>query len=477
MRLPVAPVILALAAVAAGLPAAEPGAARRVMRIDLHGKAITPVTERFVTKAIRTAGEKDMTAVVLVLDTPGGLVDATRGIVKSILGSRVPVVVYVAPAGARAASAGTFITMAGHVAAMAPGTTIGAAHPVSIGGLPGTPSPSQPRDQEKPQGNQEPVSTPVEQKTLNDTVSWARSLAEMRGRNAEWMAEAVRSSVSVSASDALEQNVVDLIAEDFPALLRAVDQRQVRTASGEARLQTAGVDVVVERMWWGERFLAALASPTLAFLLLVFGIYGVIFELYTPGWGVPGTVGVVCLMLCFFALAILPTNFVGLALLLLAMGMLVAEAFVASYGLLTLGGVVCLVTGGLMLVDSPAGFMRVSLWALIPVTAAVLLVSLLLVTRIVRAQRLPAALEQTTAANPARAVEEFAGTVGRYKGVVRFHGELWNAESPHPVQAGQDVRVVRRDGLLLQVSPGTEPPVIAIGGKRRQTAQAEGGTA
>lgn len=460
--------VVSILLITAATLAAAPG---RVLRIDLRNEAITPVTEQFVTGAIRSANEQGMSAVVLVLDTPGGLVDSTREMVKAILQSPVPVVVYVAPAGARAASAGTFITMAAHVAAMAPGTTIGAAHPVSVGGLPGVPSEPAPKDAGKDES--EPGAggaSPMEQKVLNDTVSWARSLAELRGRNAEWMARAVKESTSVSAGEALKENVVDLLADDFASLLQKLQGRDVRTAGGSVTLQTANMQVVTVQMWWGQRFLAALANPTLAFLLLIFGIYGIIFELYTPGWGVPGTIGLICLLLGFFSLAILPTNYVGLALVVIALGLLVAEVFVTSYGLLTLGGVICLITGGLMLVNSPEGFMRVSLLALIPVAAAILAVTLFLMTGVARTQRLPVAMEQVAMGALARVEGEFACADGQHKGFVRVHGELWMATSQTPVSAGQTVTILSRNGLLLQVEPVPEPPAAKIGPVFRRTA-------
>jgi len=460
--------MLAIAAAGVGLFSQET-AAPRVLRLDLQDAAITPVTERFVVKAIRDAEAQGMKAVVLVLDTPGGLVDSTRGIVKSILASPVPIVVYVAPGGARAASAGTFITMAAHVAAMAPGTTIGAAHPVAVGGLPGVPS--EPPAKENEKAPAERTSSPMEQKVLNDTVSWARALAELRGRNAEWMAKAVKDSASVAASEALREGVIDLMAPDVASLLQQVHGREVVAGGKPVKLETASAAVTAVEMWWGEQFLAALANPTIAFLLLIFGIYGVIFELYTPGWGVPGTVGLVCLMLGFFSLAILPTNMAGLALMVLALGMLAAEIFVTSYGLLTLGGVICLVTGGLLLVDSPEGFMRVSLSALVPVAGAIAVISAFLMTGVARTQRLPGSMLEASTGTVANAAEEFRSVPGGFEGFVRFHGELWKAVSPIPVGPGQPVRIIRRSGLLLEVTPATEQTVVEIGGsKRRQTA-------
>lgn len=434
-----------------------------VVKVQLRNEAITPVTARFIIRAIRHAEEQRAAALVIMLDTPGGLVDSTREMVGGILQSRVPVVVYVAPAGARAASAGVFITMAGHVAAMAPGTTIGAAHPVQIGGLPGSP-PQQPERQteEKKDGETQPrTTTPMEDKIVNDTVAWARAMAELRGRNADWAARAVKESISAPASEALKENAVDLIAEDINDLLGKIDGREISLIDSKLKLQVAGADVRAHEMWWGERVLALLANPTIAFLLLIFGFYGILFELYTPGWGVGGTVGVICLILGFFALSVLPINYVGLALIAIALTMFVAEAFVPSYGFLTLGGVICLILGGVMLVDSPAGFMRISLWMLVPVALATAAITVFLVGSIVKSQRTPVrtgseAMDQAEAT----ADEDFVAEGSRYRGRVLTHGELWSAVSDVPVRAGDALQVSRRDGLTLYVQPAEQPATV-----------------
>jgi membrane-bound serine protease (ClpP class) len=310
-----------------------------VVTVRLNGETISPVTARFITRAIQHAEEARAMCLVVVLDTPGGLVDSTREMVKGILRSSVPVVVYVAPSGARAASAGVFITMAAHVAAMAPGTNIGAAHPVQIGGLPGRPSEEPEPAKQSKDGKPAPrPAAAMEEKIVNDTVAWARSLAELRGRNAEWITRAVRESASASASEAVKEGVVELIADDVPDLLRKIDGRQVALTQGVVTLETANSDVRNREMWWGERLLAILANPTLALLLLMLGFYGVLFELYTPGWGIPGTIGAICLVLGFFALAVLPINVVGLVLIGIALALFVAEVFVTSFGVLTMGG-------------------------------------------------------------------------------------------------------------------------------------------
>lgn len=457
-----------------------------VLKIQLANEAITPVTARFIIQAIKRAEQEQAAALVLMLDTPGGLVDSTRQIVGAILQSRVPVVVYVAPSGARAASAGVFITMAGHVAAMAPGTTIGAAHPVQVGGgfpgVPQSPPPEQspqPRQSERPgerQGEEkqserqkdpqaEPRSratSPMEDKILNDTVAWARALAEMRGRNADWAARAVKESISAPASEALKEKAVDLIAEDLQALLAEIDGREVALPEGRVKLHVADAEIRSHQMWWGEQLLSALANPTLAFLLLMFGFYGILFELYTPGWGASGTVGVICIVLGFFALAVLPINYVGLVLIVIALAMFLAEAFVVSYGFLTLGGIICLVMGGLMLVDSPVGFMRIPVWMLVGTAMATAGITFFLVGSILRARRAPVQTgAETLSSWTAAADEEFRKEGEIYRGRVLAHGELWSAVSRSPITARQRVEIESRQGLTLNVRParssGNEP--------------------
>jgi membrane-bound serine protease (ClpP class) len=398
-----------------------------------------------------------------VIDTPGGLVDSTRSVVKEILRSEVPVVVYVAPSGARAASAGVFITLASHVAAMAPGTNIGAAHPVAIGGLPisppATPAPQgKPQEAEKEDDTRQPTS-PMEGKIVNDTTAWARALAELRGRNAEWAERAVRESLSVSASEAVRERVVDFEAQDLSDLLAQLDGREVRLPHGTVRLGTAGAPVRTHEMWWGERILAVIANPNMAFLLIIFGFYGILFELYSPGWGVAGTLGIVCLVLGFFALAVLPINYVGLVLVLLALAMFAAEAKVTSHGALALGGTACLVLGGLMLVDSPVGFLRVSFAVVAPVAAATALITFFLMSRIVKAHRarVQTGSEELLGAE-AVAFDQFSQSDQGFSGTVRTHGEFWKATSAEPIAAGEVVQIEGRDGLTLRVRLAARQP-------------------
>jgi membrane-bound serine protease (ClpP class) len=433
-----------------------------VLQARLDNEAITPATARYLHRAIQQAQDQGAQCLVIMLDTPGGLVDSTRAIVKDILGSRVCVVVYVAPSSARAASAGVFITFSAHVAAMAPGTTIGAAHPVQLGGLPIGTQPSAPEGEEPESSEQKKSSaekpkaprTPMEEKIVNDTAAWARALAALRGRNEDWAEQAVRESVSVTDAVALKERVIDLVADDVPALLAAIDGREVALAHRSVTLHTAGAEIRNVDMWWGERLLAALSNPNVAFLLLIFGFYGILFELYTPGWGVAGTLGVVCLALAFFGLAVLPVNYVGLLLIALALGLFVAEVFVTSFGALTLAGVICLALGGVMLVDSPVGFLRVSMSVVAPVAAATALITVFLVGGIIRAHR-KRVLTGSEALLGAEAVaqEPFSGAEGRYHGMVRAHGELWRAQCSAPVEAGDVLHVRDRRGLTLLVEP------------------------
>jgi len=447
----------------AGEPPASP-----VFHVRLDGDAISPVTARFLLRVIRTAESEGAGCLVVSLDTPGGLVDSTRVIVKSILAARVPIVVFVPPGG-RAASAGVFLVLASHVAAMAPGSNVGAAHPVQLGGLPIAP-PEAPKEPPVPGGDEggkgtAPGGQVMEEKVVNDTTAWARSLAETRGRNADWAEAAVRESRSASAEEAAREGVVDLVARDLGDLLAKIDGREVVTAAGRVRLRTVGVEVREIEMWWGEAILALLSNPNLAFLLLVFGFYGILFELSHPGWGVAGTLGVVCLVLAFFALAVLPVNYVGLVLIVVALAMFVAEAFVTSFGALTLGGVVCLVLGGLMLVESPGGFLRVSVEVVVPVAIATAAITVFLVSRIVRAHRSPVQTgSEGLVGVEAVAVETFvAEGTGRFRGMVRVHGEYWRARAGSALAAGESVRVRGRDGLVLlvEVAEGTGESGVA----------------
>jgi membrane-bound serine protease (ClpP class) len=435
-------------------------AAPIVVHARLDDQVISPVTARFLKRALREAQQLEAECLVIELNTPGGLLASTQEMVTTILASEVPVVVYVSPAGGRAASAGLFITLASHIAAMAPGTHIGAAHPVSLPGFLPTSPPSSP----KPSGgeseeDERDVPSVMEQKVISDTRAWVRSLAKLRGRDAAWAELAVTESRAIIASEALEQGVIDLIASDVDDLLAQIDGREVEVPRRTVRLRTSDADIRTFEMWWGESVLAVIANPTVAYLLLILGFYGILFEIYTPGWGVGGTLGVLCLLVGFFALAILPVNYAGLALILLAMGLFIAEAFVASFGLLTLGGCVCLILGGLMLIDSPAGFTRISWTVVVPVALATALITLFLVTRVISAHRRQVQTgSEGMLGQRAITKEPFRGGEGEYRGTVFLHGEYWQAVCTTPLDSDQQVDVTNREGLTLTVRPSESAP-------------------
>lgn len=412
-------------------------------RLVIDG-AITPASADLLRDAVADAEAEDAAALLVILDTPGGLIESTRSIVKQVLGSEVPVVVYVAPEGARAGSAGVFLTLAAHVAAMAPGTNIGAAHPVSAGGgdIGGG-------AQESEGGREE-----LERKVVNDAAAFARSIAERRGRNAEWAARAVTESVSIPATQAVRERVIDLVAANESELLQAIDGRQVRLASGDAALRTAGARVVEVERGWRYAVLDVIASPNVAFVLMILGMYGLFFELANPGAIVPGVIGGISLLLALFAFQALPVNHVGLLLLLLALVLFLAEIKVVSHGILTIGGAVAFVLGATMLFESPESALRVSWGVIVPALA---------VTVGFFGFALAAALKARRAA-PTTGSE---GLIGRtavvrapferdaaspdFRGKVMVHGELWNAIADAPVPRGAPVEVLGADGLTLRV--------------------------
>ncbi len=435
----------------------EPASSAAVLRIQLENEAITPVVAQFLERGIREAEEQRAQCLVVELSTPGGYLDATERIVTTMYDSPVPIVVYVSPSGARAASAGVFVTMAAHVAAMAPATHIGAAHPVQLGmptEFPGTREPAS-DDDGKPSEASAPTSV-MEQKILNDTVARARAIAEYRGRNAEWATAAVAENRVDIAKDALEEGVVDFIAKDVNDLLDQIDGRSVTVKRGgieqTVQLHTKASQIRTLEMWWGEKLLAVISNPNVAMLLMMFGIYGILYELYSPGWGVSGTLGVVSLVLAFFGLSVLPINHAGLALVAVALALFAAEAFATSYGALTVGGIACLILGGTMLVDTPHEFLRVSQSVLVPIAVATGLIVAFLVSSVVKAQR---GRVQTGGEGLigmlGTAPEEFLPQHDHYEGQVFVRGEIWRAVSSQPITSKQEIEVKDRQGLTLTV--------------------------
>lgn len=427
---------------------------------------IGPATSDFFVRQLRAAEESDARLVVVRIDTPGGLETAMRDMVQAILAADVPVVTFVAPSGARAASAGTFLVYASHVAAMAPATNLGAATPVQIGGPSGdsapTPAPREPTDGAgtKDKGRaKEPdaASAPhdgsaMERKAVNDAVAYIRGLAELRGRNADWAEQAVREGVSLSANAAREAKVVDLVATDLPELLRAIDGRVVKLQSREVTLRTEGIVLREVQPDWRTELLQLITNPNVAYLLMLIGIYGLLLEGYNPGSVLPGVVGAISLLLALFAFQVLSVNYAGLALIALGVLLIVAESFVPSFGTLGLGGIVAFVIGSVMLLDSDVPGFRVA-WQLIATMGfAGSLLLLGIVSFAVRARRRPVMSgREALLREPAEAVEGF-----ERHGLVRVRGELWNAVSHAPVRSGQRLRIVRVDGLTLEVEPAPE---------------------
>lgn len=435
----------------AAAPAADPlvpTPGGEALVIDVEG-AIGPATSAFVERAIARAASSGARVLVLRMDTPGGLDTAMRAIVKAILASPVAVVGYVAPGGARAASAGTYILYACHVAAMAPGTNLGAATPVQIGGLPGIePEPKKPTEGEA-SAPEKASGDASKDKLVNDAAAYLRGLAQLHGRNAEWAERAVRGAASLPAEEALQLGVVDLIAPDLEALLGAIDGRLVRTTAGEVRLATGGVTTTLLTPDWRTRLLGIIANPNVAYILLLIGIYGLIYEFSNPGTVLPGIVGAVSLVLALYAFQLLPVNYAGVALMLLGLALMIAEAFMPSFGALGVGGIAAFVVGSLILVDTevPGFGLSVPLVLSFALTSTLLLV--VVIGMAIRSRR------RAVVSGP----EQLLGAVGEAlggfpnDGSVHLRGEIWSARSTVPVKPGQKVRVLGREGLTLVVSP------------------------
>jgi membrane-bound serine protease (ClpP class) len=413
--------------------------------------AIGPATSRYFERGLEAAEARGSRLVILQIDTPGGLDTSMRDIIRAILASSIPVVSYVAPSGARAASAGTYILYASHIAAMAPATNVGAATPVSIGGEEspapaGAPTGAAAKDQHA--AAPEP-GTPMERKVVNDAAAYLHGLAELRGRNVDWAEEAVRKAASLSASDALKEHVIDLIARDIPDLLAQINGREVRLANRPVKLATVGLTVERVDPDWRTKLLSVITHPTIAYGLLLVGLYGLLLEGYNPGVMFPGVIGVISLMLALFALQILSVNYAGLALVVLGVGMIIAEFHVPAFGSLGLGGLVAFVVGSIILFDTETPGMAIG----VPLIAGVATVGGLAVLAIAflgaRAQRRPVVTgERVMVGQSAEVVENF-----NEKGQVRYAGELWNASTATPLRIGQQVRIVKVEGLALWVEP------------------------
>ena len=389
---------------------------------------INPATAGYITKGIDKAEKEGASCLVLQMDTPGGLMESMRSIVKRILTAQIPIIVYVAPSGSRAGSAGVFITMAAHIAAMAPGTNIGAAHPVQLG---------------------EKMDDKMEAKILNDSVAYIKTIAKQRGRNEQWAEQAVRESVSVKEDEALKLGVIDLVSPSLDDLLSRIDGRRVEISPGNVIvLKVKGAETKHLKMSFRDQLLSIISNPNIAYILLMLGIYGLFFELANPGVILPGVIGGICIILAFFALQMLPINYAGIALILLGIILFIAEVKITSYGLLSVAGVISLLLGSIMLIDSPAEFLRISfvkfILPVVVVSAAFFLFALIMVVRAHRRR-------------PTTGREGLVGRIGvatidlKPEGVVEIRGELWNAVAEEEIKAGEKVQVKEMDGMKVRV--------------------------
>jgi membrane-bound serine protease (ClpP class) len=428
-------------------------AVERAVVLEIDG-VIGPALADYVVRAIHDMKPSDTRLVILRMNTPGGLDTSMREIIRMILSSPIPVATYVAPSGARAASAGTYITYASAIAAMAPGTNLGAATPIRLGGLPGLPggAPEQPAEKKNHDkagdDNRAPADTET-RKAVNDAVAYIRSLAELHVRNAEWAAEAVRSAVSLPASEALKLHVIDVIADDITDLLRKIDGRTVMIDGKSQPLATAGLAIVAIAPNWRTDLLAAVTNPNVAFILLLLGVYGLIFEFLNPGMVAPGLVGGISLLVGLFALNMLPINYAGAALVLLGIGLMVAEAHIGSFGVIGVGGIVAFVIGAIMMFPSGAPGFHLSLSVVAAATVVTAAFFLLALTLLLRSRRRPV----VTGREALIGAEGEAVAWHYEEGRVRVKGEIWRARAAGPLHPGARVRVIDRDGLVLVVEP------------------------
>ena len=399
---------------------------KHVNVIEING-VINPVAAKFITEAIDQSEEDGAECLIIQMDTPGGLMDSMRAIVKKLLSARVPTVVYVSPPGARAASAGVFITMAAHIAAMAPSTNIGAAHPVTLGG--------------------QKENKAMMEKVVNDAVAQIKGIAKKRGRNVKWAEKAVRKSVSITEGEALKLKVINLVASDLDSLLAKIDGRKVKIDSQTKVLATKGTSINRRQMGWRYRLLDIISNPTIAYIMLMLGIYGIFFELSNPGAILPGVVGAIFLILAFFALHMLPINYAGLALILLGIILFIAEVKIISYGMLSVGGAVCMLLGSIMLAENLPEYMKISKGVIYPAVFVSAAFFVFAVTMAIRART----------KKPTTGVEGLIGEVGLSEslldpeGTVSIHGELWRAECDERIEKGERLKVVDVKNLKLKI--------------------------
>jgi membrane-bound serine protease (ClpP class) len=425
--------------------------------------AISPGSADYIVRGLKSAANDHAELVVLKMDTPGGLDTSMRQIIKQIIASPVPVAAFVAPEGARAASAGTYILYASHIAAMAPATNLGAATPVNIGigGIGGQPQPDKQQQddgKDKSKGTSKdksplggvmpsPGST-LEHKQINDASAYIRSLAQKRGRNAEWAERAVREAVSLSADEALKINVIDVIARDVPELLKKLDGRKVNVLGAERTLELKDARIVATEPDWSSRLLSVIADPSIAYLLLLGGMFGLFFEFSNPGFVLPGVVGAISLLLALFALQMLPVNYAGLALIILGIAFMIAEVFIPSFGVVGIGGVIAFVIGSVMLIDTDIPGFGIPWSVIVPVGITSALFIFFVGGMALKARNRPVVSgSEELVGSVGEVLEDFDGK----DGWARVHGENWRVRCKQPLSRGQKIRVIHMDGLIFDV--------------------------
>ncbi len=397
--------------------------------VDIDDMIINPIVHEVIAAAIKASNEKGAQCLIIRMDTPGGLLETTHKIVKEVLNSPIPVVMYIWPQGARAASAGVFITYASHIAVMADSTHIGAAHPVIMN---------------KSWGN---IDEQMREKVLNDSTAWIESLAKVRNRNAQWAKRAVTESVSITEKEALKLGVIDIVAKDLDELLAKLDKQTVEAAGQKITLRTKEAQLEFIGLTLRQKFLNHLVNPNIAYILMLLGFFGLLYEITHPGFGFSGLAGIISLLLAFYAFQVLPTNYAGLALVIIGIGFFIIEAFTPTFGAFTLAGIVSMVFGSTILFNQPYEFLKVSLRLIIPVAVSLGLISTFLLTRIIKAHR----KKTISGADALIGQEALARTNISPEGKVFIHGEIWNAQSNEKILKGEKVVVEKVEGLKLVV--------------------------